>query len=435
MQPIIYKINLDLHESNSQYILKLSRGDVGGEIRATFNEAGKTYSLENCTCKFSALKGDGNYIYNDCTVNTESNYVSYIITDQTSAACGVTKCQLIVIGNDGKIKAAPKFELVIDDKVYDEQEIIDSTSEFNTITSLQASVNENTSNISTNASNISALQTSVSNNSTGISSLQSSVSANTSNISTLQSSVETNSSDINSLKSRISTDENNISTLQSDVSTNSSDISSLQLAVSDLDEDKASYSEVYTWDEVDDLFLKKTAYQWGTGLKANTNIYGTTTIAVDFNPTSEFNTIRTLQAGVEANKANISTLQTEVEAKQDTLIAGTNISISNNTISATDTTYDNATTSSAGLMSSTDKSKLDGISSGAEVNVQANWNESDSTSDSYIKNKPTIPDTTNMEVNTNKVTSISSASTNIQYPSAKAVYDYIQSLNGNEVGY
>lgn len=38
-----------------------------------------------------------------------------------------------------------------------------------------------------------------------------------------------------------------------------------------------------------------------------------------------------------------------------------------------------------------DKSKLDGIASGAEVNVQADWSEADPSSDAYIANKPTIP--------------------------------------------
>lgn len=56
-----------------------------------------------------------------------------------------------------------------------------------------------------------------------------------------------------------------------------------------------------------------------------------------------------------------------------------------------DTTYSPATTSANGLMSSTDKSKLDGITAGAEPNVQADWNEADNTADDYIKNKPTIP--------------------------------------------
>ena len=38
-----------------------------------------------------------------------------------------------------------------------------------------------------------------------------------------------------------------------------------------------------------------------------------------------------------------------------------------------------------------EKTKLAGIASGAEVNVQADWNETNTSSDAYIKNKPTIP--------------------------------------------
>lgn len=39
---------------------------------------------------------------------------------------------------------------------------------------------------------------------------------------------------------------------------------------------------------------------------------------------------------------------------------------------------------------STEKSKLSGIASGAEVNVQSDWNETSSSSDAYIANKPDI---------------------------------------------
>lgn len=59
--------------------------------------------------------------------------------------------------------------------------------------------------------------------------------------------------------------------------------------------------------------------------------------------------------------------------KQAVLTAGENITIADNngnlTISATDTTYSAATTSAAGLMSAADKSKLDGIAAGAQVNA------------------------------------------------------------------
>ena len=54
-------------------------------------------------------------------------------------------------------------------------------------------------------------------------------------------------------------------------------------------------------------------------------------------------------------------------------------------------TIPNATTQVNGLMTTTMVSKLDGIASGAEVNVQSDWNVSDSSSDAFIQNKPTIP--------------------------------------------
>ena len=63
---------------------------------------------------------------------------------------------------------------------------------------------------------------------------------------------------------------------------------------------------------------------------------------------------------------------------------------SNKTIAVTDTTYSDATTSASGLMSASDKTKLDGIATGAEVNVQANWTQTTTTADDYIKNKPNL---------------------------------------------
>jgi hypothetical protein len=50
--------------------------------------------------------------------------------------------------------------------------------------------------------------------------------------------------------------------------------------------------------------------------------------------------------------------------------------------------YANNGTYYPGVMSALDKAKLDAINASAERNVQADWNESDPTSDAYIKNKP-----------------------------------------------
>lgn len=70
------------------------------------------------------------------------------------------------------------------------------------------------------------------------------------------------------------------------------------------------------------------------------------------------------------------------------------------------------------------KNKLDGIASGAEVNVQADWNVTTTTSDAYIKNKPTIPTlqnvfgivkvgTTNIEADTTRDTLTLEAGNNV----------------------
>ena len=48
-----------------------------------------------------------------------------------------------------------------------------------------------------------------------------------------------------------------------------------------------------------------------------------------------------------------------------------------------------ATTAKAGVMSAADKTKLDNVAKGAEVNVQSDWDVIDAASDAFIKNKPT----------------------------------------------
>ena len=61
---------------------------------------------------------------------------------------------------------------------------------------------------------------------------------------------------------------------------------------------------------------------------------------------------------------------------------------------------------SANDYTTTEKNKLAGIASGAEVNVQADWNVTDTSSDAYIKNKPTIPEGVTID------SALSSTSTN-----------------------
>lgn len=149
-------------------------------------------------------------------------------------------------------------------------------------------------------------------------------------------------------------------------------------------------SNYYTISQVDSLLSNKVDKVSGKGLSTN-----------DFTTT-----LKNKLDGIEANANNYS-LPNASSSTLGGIKVGTNLSInSDGILSATDTTYSDATTTAHGLMSASDKTKLNGIASGAEVNVQADWNETNTSSDSYIKNKPTIPSGVIVD------TSLSTTSTN-----------------------
>lgn len=62
----------------------------------------------------------------------------------------------------------------------------------------------------------------------------------------------------------------------------------------------------------------------------------------------------------------------------------------NGVISYTIGTIQDASSSAHGLMTSAHYTKLEGIAAGAEVNVQSDWNETNTASDAYIQNKPDL---------------------------------------------
>lgn len=84
------------------------------------------------------------------------------------------------------------------------------------------------------------------------------------------------------------------------------------------------------------------------------------------------NSVPSLASSVASQGTSISNLQTTVGNKVDK-VTGKGLSTNDYTTN--------------------EKNKLSGIASGAEVNVQADWNETNTNSDAYIKNKPTIADT------------------------------------------
>lgn len=100
----------------------------------------------------------------------------------------------------------------------------------------------------------------------------------------------------------------------------------------------------------------------------------------------------TLQVSQENIKATLSVTQTtnsyNITAVQNNEIVKLQPVINDGGYVESDPIF---TTSEAYLFEDGDKDKLDSIEEGAEVNIQADWNQINPLDDSYIKNKPTIP--------------------------------------------
>lgn len=135
MNSITHKIALDIHKSGPQLFMSMIRGDTKRTIVVSLMEKGKPYIITNgCVAMFTAVKPDGNFIYNDCWIDYENNTIVYDVTSQTTAVSGAVNCQIKLIGEDGGIITSPAFGIIISDTLYNEEEIIPSAEEFHAIT-------------------------------------------------------------------------------------------------------------------------------------------------------------------------------------------------------------------------------------------------------------------------------------------------------------
>ena len=143
-------------------------------------------------------------------------------------------------------------------------------------------------------------------------------------------------------------------------------------------------SDYYTKSETDTLLSGKVNAENGKGL--STNDFTTTEknklSGIEQGATKTV--IDTALSGTSTNPVQNKVIQAAItecytKSETNTLLAGKVDKETGKGLSTND--YTNA-----------DKAKLDGIETGAEANVQADWTQTDTTADDYIKNKPTITD-------------------------------------------
>ncbi|MGN1306729.1 MAG: BppU family phage baseplate upper protein [Faecousia sp.] len=130
-----FYLSLDIHESSAQAALRIKKGDTARRLLITLTESGKPYEITaDCKAVFTARKPDGNLIYNACTL--QGNRIAYALTAQTAAAAGEVHCELRLYGADSALITSPRFLLLVDDTVYSDGDLVESSSEFSALTEL-----------------------------------------------------------------------------------------------------------------------------------------------------------------------------------------------------------------------------------------------------------------------------------------------------------
>ena len=128
------EIRLKLWGNNNE-IFYAVKGEVDARyIKAYFlDEEEANLSLTGKIVKFYALKPDGTQIYNDCTVDTSENSATVSVTSQMVSALGIVECEFQIFDSENALLKANGFRIIVTSKG-DFTEAIESTSEFNALT-------------------------------------------------------------------------------------------------------------------------------------------------------------------------------------------------------------------------------------------------------------------------------------------------------------
>lgn len=135
MNTAVYYLSLDIHESNAQAALRVKKGDTARKLVISLTENGKPYEISNdCRAVFTARKPDGHLLYNACAV--QGNRIVYALTVQTANVVGEVCCELRLYGADFALITSPRFLLLVDDTVYSDGDLVESSAEFSELTRL-----------------------------------------------------------------------------------------------------------------------------------------------------------------------------------------------------------------------------------------------------------------------------------------------------------
>ena len=122
MQPVNYRISLDVYKMASQQFICVKQGDTNRRLFITLMENGQPYQItDDCRAEFSLIKSNGLVACNDCII--QDNTVIYNLTAQNTLNAGECDCEIILYGSDDAVLTSPRFKMIVYETVFTEGDV------------------------------------------------------------------------------------------------------------------------------------------------------------------------------------------------------------------------------------------------------------------------------------------------------------------------
>lgn len=138
-----FRFILDLHTSQSQVSIPITRGDTARVLYISLAEEGKAYTIvDGCLAKISIKRPGGTTLEFFCSIERNTTIVYDFNTDEhtrlTAQAEGIHDCQVELYDADGGVIGAPRFTMVVSERVINADDVILSEDDYTYVNAIMA---------------------------------------------------------------------------------------------------------------------------------------------------------------------------------------------------------------------------------------------------------------------------------------------------------
>lgn len=123
-----FRFVLDLHSTQSQISIPVTKGDTARVWYISLSDGGQPYIIEEgCLARIEIKRPTGTFLTDFCPIKNNTTLIYDFskndITRQTAAVEGVHKCDVIITDADGNKIGAARFSMIVSDRVISSDDI------------------------------------------------------------------------------------------------------------------------------------------------------------------------------------------------------------------------------------------------------------------------------------------------------------------------